>query len=292
MIKCSPFSHRGSKWLVAHEVWERLGDPKMYIEPFGGTLAMLLSRPATQQQVPKETVGDKDCLIAHFWRAVRKDPHSVAWHFVSPVSQIDLKARHKWLRSQRRIVEQKMLNDPDWFDSKIAGYWAWGQDLSCDGNWCGKNENYTNTLPWSRSMSMVRQFNESELAEYYEQLALRLRNVGMVCGDWQDTVDYGMRKYQNIVGVFVDTVGVFIDPPYSKESGRKARYAVDDWEVAHAAAEWCRIEGQRENYRIAFCGLAGEHEFPDNWICTAWESQGGRSRRKNERIWFSPHCLV
>jgi DNA adenine methylase len=46
-----------------------------YVEPFAGSLAVLLARP----HAPKiETVNDKDGLISNFWRAVKYAPDEVA----------------------------------------------------------------------------------------------------------------------------------------------------------------------------------------------------------------------
>lgn len=41
----APFPWFGGKRKVAPEVWAALGDPDNYIEPFAGSLAVLLNRP-------------------------------------------------------------------------------------------------------------------------------------------------------------------------------------------------------------------------------------------------------
>ena len=57
----APFPYFGGKRKVAQEVWRRFGDPKNYVEPFAGSLAVLLARPSP----PKiETVNDLDGMIA------------------------------------------------------------------------------------------------------------------------------------------------------------------------------------------------------------------------------------
>lgn len=42
----APFPWFGGKSRVAHIVWERFGDVPNYVEPFAGSLAVLLRRPA------------------------------------------------------------------------------------------------------------------------------------------------------------------------------------------------------------------------------------------------------
>ena len=51
----APFPYFGSKYDVADVVWEALGDPANYIEPFAGSLAVLLGRPRPGKV---ETVND------------------------------------------------------------------------------------------------------------------------------------------------------------------------------------------------------------------------------------------
>ena len=41
----APFPYFGGKSRIAHLVWERFGDVPNYVEPFAGSLAVLLGRP-------------------------------------------------------------------------------------------------------------------------------------------------------------------------------------------------------------------------------------------------------
>lgn len=91
-----PFPWFGGKRRVAPRVWEALGDVANYIEPFAGSLAVLLNRP-TRHTGYVETVNDMDAYICNFWRAVQHDPSSVARYADNPVSECDLEARHIWL---------------------------------------------------------------------------------------------------------------------------------------------------------------------------------------------------
>jgi site-specific DNA-adenine methylase len=73
----APFPWFGGKSRVARQVWERFGDVPNYVEPFFGSGAVLLNRPGSPVN---ETVNDKECYLALFWRAVKMAPAEVARH--------------------------------------------------------------------------------------------------------------------------------------------------------------------------------------------------------------------
>ena len=68
----SPYPWFGAKNKIAHIVWQMFGNVPVYIEPFAGTLAVLLARPGGMGFV--EIVNDKNDLITNFWRAVQHAP--------------------------------------------------------------------------------------------------------------------------------------------------------------------------------------------------------------------------
>lgn len=130
----APFPWFGGKSRVAHEVWQRFGDVPNYVEPFAGSLAVLLARPTAPRV---ETVNDINCFIANFWRAVTADPEGVATAADWPINEADLHARHLWLVNQIGFRE-KVKTDPDYFDVKIAGWWVWGICQWIGSGWCAE----------------------------------------------------------------------------------------------------------------------------------------------------------
>ncbi len=128
----APFPWFGGKSRVSHIVWDYFGDCRNYVEPFAGSLAVLLNRP-TEAKI--ETVNDLDCWIANFWRALQASPHLVATYADWPVNEADLHARHLWLVKQTEFRE-RMKTDPDYFDPKIAGWWVWGISQWIGSGWC------------------------------------------------------------------------------------------------------------------------------------------------------------
>ncbi|HUR93078.1 MAG TPA: DNA adenine methylase [Gemmatimonadales bacterium] len=142
----APFPWFGGKSRVAHLVWPAFGDVPNYVEPFAGSLAVLLGRP-TPPRI--ETVNDLDCYLSNFWRCVawpeeverekRRDlvAEEVARWADWPVNEADLHARHRWLVHDRGPeFRAAMRSDPHFHDAKVAGWWVWGLCQWIGSGWC------------------------------------------------------------------------------------------------------------------------------------------------------------
>ncbi len=143
----APFPYFGGKSRSADLIWSRLGDPKVYAEPFAGSLAVLLKRSPSRHDRPREMVVDIDHHIVNFWRAVKSDPEAVAHHCDHPQFHADLSARHKWLVKWGRLHRDSIIEDPDYYDPKSAGWWVWGISLWIGGGWCADKGNLDRTRP-------------------------------------------------------------------------------------------------------------------------------------------------
>ena len=131
----APFPYYGGKRRFAPIVWDRLGDPDVYAEPFAGSLAVLLQRPA--EQIPRsEVICDTNGHVCNFWRALVHAPDEVAHHADYPTFHHDLTARHRWLVKWGRENLQHLIDDADWYDPKAAGWWCWGMSSWIGGGFC------------------------------------------------------------------------------------------------------------------------------------------------------------
>jgi hypothetical protein len=140
----APFPYFGGKRRVAHLVWPRFGDTLNYVEPFAGSLAVLLSRPYEPRT---ETVNDIDAYLSNFWRAVVADPNAVAMYADWPVNEADLHARHLWLVNQADF-RKRMMTDPEYYDPKIAGWWVWGISAWIGSGWCDVSKTPSRQVPF------------------------------------------------------------------------------------------------------------------------------------------------
>lgn len=304
----SPFPYFGAKSRVAADVWARFGDVPNLVEPFAGSLAVLLARP---HEPRIETVNDLDGFIANFWRATQADPEAVADAADWPVNECDLHARHTYLVARREELTVRLMGDPDHYDAKLAGWWCWGLCCWIGGGWCSgqgpwhsvdgrfmRMEDESAGVGVSRRLPHLgnagRGVNKNvALVDWFQRLRDRLRRVRVCCGDWS-------RVCGPSVTLMNGMTAVFLDPPYSAEAGRAEVYAQEDLAVAHAVREWAIQNGDNPDLRIALCGYEGEHEMPDGWECLAWKTSGGygggkggrgEANQHRERVWFSPRCL-
>lgn len=141
----APFPYAGGKSKAAPLIWDLLGDPAHYVEPFAGSLATLLNRPhLANRPYFSETVNDADGLLVNAWRAIQNDPQGVAFHVSNPVAEADQHARHvaliRW-REERQL--EHLMGDPEFFDVRMGAWWIWG--MCC---WIGSGWTVTEGGPW------------------------------------------------------------------------------------------------------------------------------------------------
>lgn len=134
----APFPYFGGKRHAAPLVWAALGDVDHYVEPFAGSLAILLQRPhLANRPYHSETVNDADGLLINVWRSIQFYPQETAEAASWPVTEADLMARQlgilKW---HDEAMQEKLRADPEFCDPKIAGWWIWGISAWIGGGWC------------------------------------------------------------------------------------------------------------------------------------------------------------
>ena len=308
----APFPYFGGKSKIADKVWSALGDVGHYIEPFCGSCAVLLARPDYDPQRHVETVVDKDGHIANLWRALQKEPDAVARWCDWPVSHVDLIARKKKLNVEYHELCEKLINDDDYFDTKLAGYYIWS--ACC---WIGAGLIRPNQGPHLSDAGMgvhaknKRQHLSDESAEvqgpyntniyeWFRRLSERLRYVRVVCGDYTRVLG---GNWQDGPG---RPVGIFFDPPYSAKAERKSKlYTEDCLKIADDVRQWSRKHADDKNYRIVIAGYYDEHKelINEGWRIHRWSASGGygniagskkdsqgKKNRHRETLFFSPHC--
>ena len=312
----APFPWFGGKSAVADVVWSALGDVSAYVEPFAGSCAVLLLRPADHTG-RTETINDADGLLANAWRSIRLHADATASAADWPVNEADLHARHLWLVGQREGLTDRLMADPDWCDPRAAGWWIWGASAWIGSGWC------SGTGPWSArdgrlvlgdaGQGINRQIphignagqginrkiphlSDAERGAYIREaftaLSARLRNVRVACGDWSRVCG------PTVLRAGGAPVGVLLDPPYHEgDAAYAGGQSVALW---RDVCEYAIATGALPGHRVVLCGYDGGFEPPDGWRQIDWKARGGygtqgngdgRNNAARERIWLSPECL-
>ncbi len=284
----APFPWFGGKSRAAPLVWAALGDVSNYVEPFAGSLAVLLARPTTPRV---ETVNDLDAYLANFWRAVAAAPEEVARHADWPVNEADLHARHAWLVAHHPALRARLDADPEAYDAKVAGWWVWGLSCWFGTGWCDLSRaRPARQIPHLSRPGHGAHAVGADLAIDYTALQRRLRRVRVACGDWQRVLKDSVTLSPG------STCGVFLDPPYA-EGDQQYSAGGTGSNVSAEVRAWAVENSCNPRLRIVLAGYEGEHAMPQGWRCKEWKALGGygnaagNENAKRERLWLSPACL-
>jgi len=264
------FPYFGGKRRAASEVWDALGTVDRYIEPFFGSGAVLLGAPVRPKS---ELVNDIDHHVANLWRALQADPAEV-WRVASaPCSEVELKARAKWLKAWT----PPDFSDLSACDPYAAGVWLF---VTCVDIGRGDGHLQRNGLPKGIK---AHGFNTQWQADIVE----RIKRVEVLCGDWTRCLTNAT------IGRFQDfnRVGVFLDPPYGEGS---VPYEDNTGTVARDVWQWAIANGDNPRLRIVVAGYDDGRELPPGWTEIKRVEHGGygsgNGNRHRERLWCSPHC--
>ena len=266
------FPYFGGKAKIAPLVWHHLGDPELYIEPFAGSLAVLLSRPSTPRT---EIAVDLDGLLVNFWRSIQRAWSEVNIYLTGSVAEIDLRAKHNALLEAREVVNDKLAADPDWCNPLLAAWW-WEGISSYLGSGFGhrparQRPHIDRSLKgaWANGMTDAK----------VEWVVRRLGNVVLIAGDWQDA--WKRSATPAIINRFDRGVGVFLDPPY--EGPRQAGLYVEDQSLSRQVEVWC-LE-QPRHVKVVLAGY--DNEYPGlkaaGWDMIPWKAPNGYAGKANQR---------
>jgi hypothetical protein len=290
MVMTPPIPFFGSKRQAAEVVWQHLGDPAVYLEPFAGSLAVLLARP---HEPAAEIACDLDGLIVNFWRALKHDPAAVLAYDMGPIAEDDVEAYHRNLVDRAAGLSIALRGGGEYYNARLAYEWWAGISSWLGSGWCTRNPPSRQRPHIDRTLKGLYAVGCTD--ERILELSRRLANVVLLSGDWENAwqrvvSDSILNRFRRDRG----GVGVFLDPPYTHTTGRAAGlYAADaslsaevqDWAVEHA----CPV------VRIVVAGY--EDEYPtlaETWGVVRWSTPSGyvntsgNERRKADVLFLSP----
>ena len=304
----APFPYFGGKRRAAPAIWRALGDPSGYVEPFAGSAAVLLARPAFKDR-RVETINDVDGWLVNVWRALQLSPHETAAHAAGPVTEIDYHARLAWLQERRTPELVSWLEgDPEAHDPKGAGWWLYV--VACGigdpfgpGPWRVIDGHLRDTRKLPHLGDAGRGVNRKlpHLGNAGRGVNRKLPHLGdagrgvnrelpHLGGAGQGLIDYFDRLATRLSRVRITcgdwrrvttpsvtragtggdgTRAVFLDPPYATSGDL---YAVSSDGVAEQVRDWCATS--TDGMRVILCGYDSEH---DALLEHGWEVIDGKA---------------
>jgi site-specific DNA-adenine methylase len=283
------FPYIGKKLLIAKKIWRLFGNVDIYIEPLCGSSSVFLGRP-TRKNNAIEIINDNNGLVANFWRAMKYDAQGVAQLCDEPMSELDYHARWKYIKDRATPELVELLNsDPEFYDTKIAGYWGYCMNSSIMNHTSKLTTNAKNPPKMNSKPALGKRNLSSEDSTRIQQssaaIQARIRKTRIACGDWKRVLTPNIT--QNSVGD--KSVGIYFDPPYLNKEHLYNSKA----DISGDVRKWC-IENYCERFKIIISGYEKEH---DELLKYGWHKKLGKSvmsgmmsRRKNlERLWCSPN---
>jgi len=174
----SPFVYFGGKSVIAPIIWQHLGNPRHYLEPFLGSAACLLARPSSIQSEinahPSEIVNDKNGYISNAWRSLKANPEKTCYYAsYYGYNENDLHAVHSWLvqPAQSSELVQRLEGNLDYYDPKIAGFWLWGMALWIGGLFCGSSGPWHSINGKLINVNIPEDLNDSGIKEHLPRIS-------------------------------------------------------------------------------------------------------------------------
>lgn len=173
----------GGKSSLAHTITALMPAHTRYVEPFAGSLAVLLAKPAAKHEIVNDL--DKDLMV--FWRVLRDQPEDLARAcFLTPHS-----------REERRAA---IHIPPDASDLERARL-VWSALVQ------GRSGTLANT-GWRHSRDAARGDHGRVMRRYVERIervAERIRDVSLECRPAVEVIE----RYGNDPATLI-----YADPPY------------------------------------------------------------------------------
>jgi DNA adenine methylase len=192
-----PFAYYGGKTTLAPQIAALLPKHEHYVEPFAGSLAVLLAKTPSRA----ETVNDLDENLVTFWRVLRERPSDLA-----RAAMFTPHSRAEYLLAEREL---------DHTDEVERARRVWVRLTQGRTNSLREKPGWRLRQDASKGTSMPDTI--AGYAQRIESVAERLAGVTIECRDAVDLIrDYG--RYPSVC--------IYADPPYLG-STRERSYGVE-----------------------------------------------------------------
>lgn len=258
-----PFAYYGGKTLIASKIVGLLPAHDHYVEPFAGSLAVLLAKPKSRV----ETVNDIDGDLMTFWRVLRDRPADLA------------RAAALTPHSRAEFVGVRDLDVPDEVERARRVWVLLSQ---------GRTRSLRAKSAWRFHFDPgSRQTVPDELETFVLRMteaAARIRGVSLECRPAIDVVE----AYGRQAGVLI-----YADPPYLGETRASGyRHEMTDESDHRALAE--ALNGCAASVVLSGYASPLYEEMFEGWHRTeipTGNTQSGAYEARTEVLWSNRHLI-
>lgn len=210
-MSLSAFPYPGGKTRFVDEIRSRLPDHRTYVEPFGGSAAVLLNKPESYTEVFNDLNSD----IVQFFRVLREQPDELRdWLETVPYSR----------EIHRRWADQFYSGHRPTDDVIRAGKWFYLRYTQYGGK-IATNSGFKASGGRNEARSYRGAIDD------LEEIVDRFKHVNLECQDYRTVLD----RYDGGETVF------YLDPPYY---GKEGYYNADGFDHAAFVDDLAATEGR------------------------------------------------
>lgn len=254
-----PFTYYGGKQTLADRIVAFMPDHRHYVEPYAGSLAVLLAKPPAQM----ETINDLDQGLMTFWKVLRDHP---------------LELERACALTPHSRAEYADCRDHEMTDDPVETARRVWVRLSQ-----GRGGSRASRTGWRQFMDPVGSSLSMPgyIDAYWRRLAPvadRLRSVSLECLPALEII----RRY----GGFRDTL-LYIDPPYVNSTRSSGRYVHEMTDADHRELAG-ELQGAKAIVILSGYASALYDELYEGWYRAQIETgtgQGSEWKPRREILW-------
>lgn len=254
----SPLKYFGAKWRLVPWLLEHMPEHVCYVEPFGGSAALLLSKPRSRVEV----YNDIDGAVVEFFATLRDNGEELARLVeLTPCSRVEHAKAFEDTEDRMERVRRFLVRS--W--QTVGGYRRGGSGS------------------WSYSMADTAQSQASRWATVPERLRVLVERLQGVAIENEDALNV-LRRYDRSTTLY------YVDPPYHTDARSWARYQhdLDRDEHTELLATLTSLEAM-----VMLSGYPTEEysEALQGWQCHTRETRTLKNQPRIECLWLNPSAL-
>lgn len=247
----------GAKWAIADKIISYMPEHHSYLEPYAGSLAVLLKKPPSDI----ETANDLDGDVVNLFKVIREHPAELARVVnYTPYSR----------QEYERATEGDALNSIDQARRFLIKLSQGHGFKTCD-----KKVGWKNDVQGREKAYAVRDWNQ--IPDWIQKVAKRLKQVQI---ENRPAIELIKRfNYENVL--------IYADPPYvlsARKGGKMYRYEMDESDHIELLEALLQHKGM-----VMLSGYDNDlyNSYLQGWNKAYFKAQAQNSTARTEVLWMN-----